>query len=62
MFPPDWVDPKKIAEVAQKTEPMPLTQSIRGSTALLIVTYDSRTKRVRRFPGIFRLFEVQAAY
>ncbi|HUK85086.1 MAG TPA: nitroreductase family protein [Candidatus Acidoferrum sp.] len=44
MFPPDWGDPKKIAEVAQKTEPMPLTQSIRGSTTLLIVTYDS-TKR-----------------
>ena len=31
MFPPDWVNPAKIAEVAQKTAPMPLTQSIRGS-------------------------------
>jgi nitroreductase len=44
MFPPDWVDPKKMAEVAQKTEPIPLTQSIRGSATLLIVIYDSRKR------------------
>ncbi len=44
MFPPDWVDPEKMAEVVQKTEPMPLTQSIRGSPTLLIVTYDSRKR------------------
>ncbi len=42
MFPPDWIDPKKMAEVAKKAEPMPLTQSIRGSPTLLIVVYDSR--------------------
>lgn len=42
MFPPDWVDPKKMAEAAQKAAPMPLTQSIRGSPTLLIVIYDSR--------------------
>jgi nitroreductase len=40
MFPPAWVDPSKMAEVASKTEPMPLTQSIRGSPCLLIVLYD----------------------
>ena len=44
MFPPDWVDPAKIAEVASKAAPMPLTQSIRGSPTLLIIIYDS-TKR-----------------
>ena len=41
MFPPDWVDPEKMAQVARKAEPMPLTQSIRGSPTLLIVVYDS---------------------
>ena len=44
MFPPEWVDPKKMAEVAQKMEPMPLTQSIRGSPTLLIITYDSKKR------------------
>jgi nitroreductase len=44
MFPPDWVDPKKMAETAQKATPMPLTQSIRGSPTLLIIVYDSRKR------------------
>jgi nitroreductase len=44
MFPPAWVDPKKMAEVAQKTEPMPLTQSMRGSPTLVIIMYDSRKR------------------
>lgn len=44
MFPPDWVDPKKMTEAANKAEPMPLTQSIRGSPTLLIVIYDSRKR------------------
>src|SRR5664279_2729932 len=26
MFPPDWVDPKKMAEAAKNAEPMPLIQ------------------------------------
>jgi nitroreductase len=41
MFPSGWVDPKKMTQVAQKAEPMPLTQSIRGSPTLLIVVYNS---------------------
>jgi nitroreductase len=40
MFPPSWVDPSKMAEVASKSAPMPLTQSLGGSPALLIVVYD----------------------
>ena len=44
MFPPAWVDPSKIAEVARETAPMPLTQSIRGSPTLLLVVYDSRKR------------------
>ena len=44
MFPPDWVDPKKMVEGAQKAVPMPLTQSIRGSPAMLIVVYDFRKR------------------
>ncbi len=44
MFPPDWVDPTKMAEAAKKADPMPLTQSIRGSPTLLIVVYDSRKR------------------
>lgn len=44
MFPPEWVDPAKIADAVKKASPMPLTQSIRGSPTLLIVIYDS-TKR-----------------
>ena len=44
MFPPDWVNPEKMAEAAKKAEPMPLTQSIRGSPTLLFVIYDSRKR------------------
>jgi len=44
MFPPEWVDPAKISEAVKKAEPMPLTQSIRGSPALLVVIYDSRKR------------------
>jgi nitroreductase len=44
MFPPAWVDPSKMAEVASKNEPMPLTQSIRGSPCLLIVVYDPQKR------------------
>lgn len=44
MFPPAWVDPSKMAEVARETAPMPLTQSIRGSPTLLLVVYDSRKR------------------
>ena len=40
-FPPAWVDPSKMAEVARETAPMPLTQFIRGSPTLLLVVYDS---------------------
>jgi nitroreductase len=44
MFPPEWVDLSKMAEVAQKTEPFPLTQSIRGSPTLIIIIYDHRKR------------------
>jgi len=44
MFPPAWVDPAKMSEAARKAAPMPLTQSIRGSSTLLIVIYDSRKR------------------
>jgi nitroreductase len=44
MFPPSWVDPSKMAEVAHESAPMPLTQSIRGSPLLLFVLYDSRKR------------------
>ncbi len=40
MFPPSWVNPSKMAEIARESAPMPLTQSIRGSPCLLIVVYD----------------------
>jgi nitroreductase len=44
MFPPAWVDPSKMAEAARKSEPMPLTQSIRGSPCLRIVVYDPKKR------------------
>ncbi len=44
MFPPAWVDPSKMSEAARKSEPMPLTQSIRGSPCLLIVVYDPKKR------------------
>jgi nitroreductase len=44
MFPPEWVDPSKMAQVARETAPGLLTQSMRGSPMLLIVTYDSRKR------------------
>ncbi len=43
-FPPDWVDPAKIAQVARDSAPMPLEYNIRGSPTLLLVFYDP-TKR-----------------
>jgi nitroreductase len=44
MFPPSWVDPSKMAEVARESNPMPLTQSIRGSPCLLIVVYNPQKR------------------
>ena len=44
MFPPAWVDPSKMAQVARESAPMPLTQSIRGSPCLLIVVYDPQKR------------------
>ena len=44
MFPPSWVDPSKMAEVASESAPMPLTQSIRGSPCLLIIVYDPKKR------------------
>jgi nitroreductase len=44
MFPPAWVDPSKMVEVARKSELMPLTQSISGSPCLLIVFYDPQKR------------------
>ena len=44
MFPPAWVDPSKMSEVARESASMPLTQSIRGSPCLLIVVYDPRKR------------------
>jgi nitroreductase len=43
-FPPDWVDPAKISQVARESSPIPLENSIRGSPALLIILYDPRKK------------------
>ncbi|MGD6851628.1 MAG: nitroreductase family protein [Candidatus Bathyarchaeia archaeon] len=43
-FPPDWVDPAKISQIAQKAPPIPLSNNIRGSTTLLMVFYDPNKK------------------
>ena len=43
-FPPDWVDPAKIAKVARESPPLPLENNIRGSPTLLLIFYDP-TKR-----------------
>lgn len=43
-FPPDWVNPEKIAQVAEKSPPLPLANNIRGSPTLLLIFYDP-TKR-----------------
>jgi nitroreductase len=43
-FPPDWVDPTKISQVAQNAPPIPLSNSIRGSPTLLMVFYDPSKK------------------
>jgi len=44
MFPPTWIDPSRMAEVASRCVPLPLTQSIRGSPCLLIIVYDPRKR------------------
>ncbi len=43
-FPPAWVDPAKIPQVAAEAASIPLTQSVRGSPTLLLVLYDSRKR------------------
>ena len=43
-FPPDWVDPAKISQVARESPPIPLENSIRGSPTLLMVLYDPSKK------------------
>ena len=43
-FPPAWVDPAKIPQIANETAPILLTQSVRGSPTLLLVLYDSRKR------------------
>jgi len=44
MFPPAWVDPSKMAEIAKESTPMPLSQSIRGSPCLLMVIYNPQKR------------------
>ena len=43
-FPPDWVDPAKISQVARESPPIPLENSIRGSPTLLMILYDPSEK------------------
>jgi nitroreductase len=43
-FPPDWVDPAKISQVAAKSQPIPVENYIRGSPTLLVILYDPNRK------------------
>jgi nitroreductase len=43
-FPPDWVNPAKVGEVAAKSDPIPVGNYIRGSPLLLVVLYDPNRK------------------
>jgi nitroreductase len=43
-FPPDWVDPAKISQIALESPPIPLSNNIRGSPTLLMVFYDPTKK------------------
>jgi nitroreductase len=43
-FPPDWVNPDKISQVAEESPAIPLVNSIRGSPTLLMVFYDPTKK------------------
>jgi nitroreductase len=40
-FPPSWRDPARLDEAVRKAKPEPLQETIRGSTTILIVLYDS---------------------
>lgn len=44
MFPPEWIDPAKISDAVKNATPMPISQSIRGSPTLLIISYDHRKR------------------
>ena len=44
MFPQSWRTPNDWGKVARESEPSSLDQTIRGSTMLLIVTYDARKR------------------
>ncbi len=43
-FPPDWVDPAKISQVARESAPIPLENYIHGSPTLLMFFYDPKKK------------------
>ena len=43
-FPPDWVNPTKIEEVAKQSTVSPIGNSLRGSPVLLMIFYDSSKK------------------
>jgi nitroreductase len=44
MFPPSWRTPGDWSKVARESEPYALKETIRGSPAVLIVTYDPRKR------------------
>jgi nitroreductase len=52
LFPPEWRNPAKLGEVARKSTPFPLSQTINGSPTILIVICDSR-KRAPASEGDF---------
>jgi nitroreductase len=39
-FPPDWRDPNKFDDAIRNSVPSPLSETMRGSPAILVVTYD----------------------
>lgn len=51
-FPPAWRNPKTIHAVATKTPPAPLSWTVQGAPAVLIVVYDPR-KRAPASKGDF---------
>ena len=52
VFPHEWRNPAKLGEVARKSVPFPLSQTIQGGPTILIVIYDSR-KRAPASEGDF---------
>ena len=57
-FPPEWRDPSKFDDAIHNSVPSPLSETIRGSPAILVVTYDPRERAPASEGDILGMFSL----